>query len=55
MIQGSQPEPGQEAWSPHTTNWQGWLLVVSPWGSQEEAGISWVGARVSAKEPEVSP
>lgn len=33
----------------------GWLLVVSPWGSQGEAGISWVRARVSSRELEISP
>lgn len=29
--------------------------MVSPWGSQGEAGISWVTARVSAREPEINP
>lgn len=46
-------EPGQEPGAPR---WAG--LAVSgqpPRGSQGEAGISWVRARVSAKEPEISP
>lgn len=49
----SRSEPGQEPGAP--PKGQGWLLTVSPWGSQGKAGISWVRARVSAEEAEISP
>lgn len=50
----SRPEPGQEPGAPR---WAG--LTVSegsaPGGSQGKAGVSWVRAGVSAREPEISP
>lgn len=53
----SRSEPGQEPGAPR---WAG--LTVSEWsaqggwgGSQGKAGVSWVRAMVSAREPEISP
>lgn len=49
----SRSEPGREPGAPR---WAGLAVSgQSPRGSQGEAGISWVRARVSAKEPEISP